>query len=121
MRRRIFGLIAAAALVATVGFAASLAATSATLGAATTSAPRCTTAGLGVLQNLSGSSVVSVTVSGIPSTCGLATLQVAVNNGSTSGSGSASVSAAGGTVTVTLTTSPVIATAEQTDLVFVGP
>jgi hypothetical protein len=128
MRRRVLALAAATGLltvvvglVVNVGFATSLPATSATLGDATTLATRCTTAGLGVLQNFSGAAVVSVTVTGIPSTCGTATLNVAVNNGSTSSTGSAAVPVAGGSVTVTLGTSLAVGTAEETDLVFVGP
>jgi hypothetical protein len=104
-----------------VGAAASLGLASGTLGAARTATPRCTAAGLSVAQNLSGTSVASVTVGTLPSGCGGATMQVTVNNGATNSSGSAAVPAGGGSVTVTLT-APVAVTAwGQTDLVLVGP
>jgi hypothetical protein len=104
-----------------VGAAASLSFASGTLGAATTATPRCTTAGLPVLQNLSVGTVVSVTVGSLPSACGGGTLQVTVNNGITNGSGSAAVPAGGGAVTVTLGAAPAVTASEQTDLVLVGP
>ncbi|MDH4333761.1 MAG: hypothetical protein OEW24_00610 [Chloroflexota bacterium] len=115
---------AATLLLATgvvIGAAASLSLTSGTLGAATTTVPQCTTAGLTVFQNLSGSTVVSVTVGAIPAACAGATLQVTVNNGVTNASGSATVPGGGGSVTVALGTAPAVTTSEQTDLVMVGP
>ncbi len=113
------GLFTATGIV--VGAAASLSFASGTLGAARTTTPRCTTAGLSVLQNLSTSTVVSVTVGALPSTCGGATLQVTVNNGVTNSSGSAAVPAGGGSVTVTLAVAVAVTAWEQTDLVLVGP
>jgi hypothetical protein len=104
-----------------VGAAASLSFASGTLGAATTATPRCTTAGLSVLQNLSAGTVISVTVGALPAACGSGTLQVTVNNGVTNASGSAAVPAGGGSVTVTLGVAPVVTASEQTDLVVVGP
>jgi hypothetical protein len=117
------GVVVVAAVVAAlvIGAAASLSAASRTLGAASVNLPRCTTAGLGVVQNLSGSSVVSVTVSGLPSTCGTATLQVAVNDGAASSTGSAAVPVGGGSVTVILATAVAVSTAETTDLLVLGP
>jgi hypothetical protein len=116
--------LALALLMATgvvLGAAASLAFTSSTLGAARTATPRCTTAGLTVFQNLMASTVASVTVGGLPSTCGGATLQVTVNNGVTNSGGSAAVPAGGGSVTVTIAVPPAVTATEQTDLVLVGP
>jgi hypothetical protein len=104
-----------------IGAAASLGLSSGSLGAAAVPAPRCTTAALSVLQTLSASNVASVTVGGIPSSCGGATLQVTVNNGTANASGSAAVPAGGGSVTVTLGSTPAVSTYEQTDLVLVGP
>jgi len=104
-----------------VGSAASLSFATDTLGTTTTATPRCTTAGLAVLQNLSGSTVASVTVGALPAACGGATLQVTVNNGGTNSSGSAAVPAGGGSVTVTLSVPPAVTASEQTDLVLVGP
>lgn len=119
--RRIMGAILVTAAGAVIGSAASLSLASGSLGAATTSTPRCTTAGLTVLQNLSAGTVVSVTVGAIPAACGGATLQVTVNNGVTNASGSAAVPGGGGSVTVTLASAPAVTASEQTDLVLVGP
>ena len=121
MLRRLLGLLLLSVAGAGFGAAASLAFTSSTLGAASTATPRCTAAGLSVLQNLSGTTVISVTVSGLPAGCGTATLQVTVNNGAANASGSAAVPAGGGSVTVTLGSAPAVSTTEQTDLVLVGP
>lgn len=116
--------LAVALLTATgivVGAAASLGFASGTLGAARTATPRCTTAGLTVLQNLAVSTVTSVTVGALPSACGGATLQVTVNNGISNSSGSAAVPVGGGSVTVTLAVAQAVTAWEQTDLVLVGP
>lgn len=116
-------VLAVGILVASVGvaLAASLSLGANTLGAATASTPRCTTAGLGVLQVLSGSNVVSVTVSSLPSGCGGATLQATLNNGTTSSSGSATVPAGGGSVTVTLASAIALGQVDEIDLVLTGP
>jgi hypothetical protein len=89
--------------------------------AAVVSTPRCASTGPVVTPNLSGANVVSVTVGSIPSACGGASLQVAVNNGAASGTGSATVPAGGGSVTVTLATAVGATAAEEIDLVLVGP
>lgn len=102
-------------------FATSLGFSGGTLGMASISTPRCTSAGLGVLQNLAAATVVSVTVSSLPSACGNATLQVTVNNLITSSSGSASVPSGGGSVTVTLAAAVAITTIEEIDLVLTEP
>ena len=119
--RRIVAVILVTASGAVIGAAASLSFASGTLGAATTATPRCTTAGLTVLQNLSAGTVISVTVGALPAACGGATLQVTVNNGVTNASGSAAVPGGGGSVTVALGSAPAVTAAEQTDLVLVGP
>ena len=119
--RRIVAVILVTASGAVIGAAASLSFASGTLGAATTATPRCTTAGLTVLQNLSAGTVISVTVGALPAACGGATLQVTVNNGVTNASGSAAVPGGGGSVTVVLGSAPAVTAAEQTDLVLVGP
>jgi hypothetical protein len=118
------GMLLLTALIAagaTQAFAAALSVGAGSVGMSSTSAPRCTTAGLGVIQNLSGSNVISVTVSGLPAGCATATLQVTVNNQSTSSGGSATVPAGGGSVTVSLGTAVAIASTEQVDLVLTGP
>ena len=121
LRRLPAALLPVAILALGVGAAASLAVTSNALGAATVSTPRCTTAGLSVVQILSGSNVASVVVAGLPAGCATAQLLVTVNNGSTTGSGSATVPAGGGSVTVTLSPAPAATAAETIDLVLVGP
>ena len=119
---RRLGLVLAIVLSGTViGAAASLNLTSSTLGANRVTTPRCTTANLSVLQNLSGSNVASVTVSGLPAACGGGTLQAAVNNGTASSTGSAAVPGGGGSVTVTLAATVPISEAAETDVVVVGP
>jgi len=115
------GLLVLAAASAIVGAAASMAISSDSIGMARVSVPRCTSAALSVVQNLSAGTVVSVTVGGLPATCGGATLQATVNNGATFASGSASVPAGGGSVTVTLGAAPPVTASEQTDIVLVGP
>lgn len=104
-----------------MGSATSLAITSSTLGAAKVATPRCTAAGLTVFGNLSGSTVSSVTVAGIPSTCGGATLKVTVNNGSVNATGSIAVPVGGGSVTAILGVATAVTAAQQTDLVLIGP
>ena len=120
-RRLLLPVIVAAMCGLTMGAAASLPFATAGLGAARQSVPRCTSGALSVMPNLTGSNVVSVTVSGLPSGCGGANLQVAVNNGSANSSGSASVPAGGGSVTVNLASAVAATTTQQVDLVVVGP
>jgi hypothetical protein len=119
--RRILAILVLSAVGLVAGFAASMTVATGSLGAARMAVPRCTATGLAVIQNLSGSTVISVTISSVPSACGNGTLQVTVNNGATTGSGSATIPAAGGSVTVTLGTAPAVAAAEETDLVITGP
>ena len=121
MWRRAVGLGMLTLAAAVIGSAASVAISSGSLGAATIAVPRCTAAGLGVLNNLTAATVSSVAVSGIPANCGGATLQVTVNNGLTNSSGSAAIPAGGGMVTVTLALAVAVTGAEQTDAVIVGP
>jgi len=120
-RRLLLSIVAVALCGTMIGAAASLSFATNGLGAVRKAVPRCTSSALSVTQNLSGSNVISVTVSGLPSTCGGATLQVALNNGSTSSSGSASVPSGGGSVTVTLAAAVAASTTEESDLVVVGP
>ena len=121
MRRLLFLLAAATLCGVTVGSAASLSVNAGGLGAARVAIPRCTSSGLSVIQGLSGTSVATVTVASVPSSCGGATLQLTYSNGSTQSSGSAAVPAGGGNVTVTLASAVAVSVSAQTDLVFVGP
>jgi hypothetical protein len=104
-----------------VGLAASLAFDGRSLGVDREPTPRCTSAGLGVIQNVSGTTVTSITVNGLPSACGSATIQVTVNNQVTSSGGSATVPSGGGSVTVTLAVAVAITAVAQVDLVVTGP
>ena len=119
--RAIVVALAVGATAIAVGHAASVAWSPAAIGMASVAAPRCTSASLAVTQNLTSGTVTSVTVAGLPSTCGNAMLQVTVNNGTTTGSGSVTVPVAGGSVTITLGAAPAITASEQTDLVLTGP
>jgi hypothetical protein len=116
------GTLAALVLLGSVvAYAASLSFNGGSLGMASTSTPRCTNTGLGVIQNLSGTNVISVTISGLPSGCGNASLQVTLKNATTSSSGTATVPAGGGAVTVTLGAALAMSTTEEIDLVLTGP
>jgi len=121
MARLLSSLTALALIGVMVGLAASLAIATNRLGASKLAVPRCTTAGLGVVQNLSGANVVSVTVSNLPAGCGGATVLVTVNNLTTNSSGSSTVPGGGGSVTVTLASAIAATTTEQTDIVLTGP
>ena len=121
MRSLILLLALGAATGLTTGAAASLAMSSGTLGANVVTVQRCMSTGPSVIQNLSGSTVVSVTVSGLPSTCGGATIQATIDNHTTSASGSSTVPVGGGSVTVTFASAPAASTAEQIDVVITGP
>lgn len=112
---------APALAAAVIAFAASLSLTTGSLGADRDAIPRCTTAGLGVLQNVSGTTATSVTVSNLPAGCAGATIQVTVNNQVTSSSGSSTVPGGGGSITVTLAVAVAITAVEQVDIVITGP
>ena len=112
---------AATLLSAVLGFGSSLPQSSRTLGANAASVPRCDTDGVTVVQNLSGSNVVSVTVSGIAGACGGGSLSLDVNNGMANSSGSGTVPGGGGTMTVTLSSAVAARDAEQTDISISGP
>ena len=120
-RRVVVAILVAGMASVIVGAAASLNLSATTLGAARLATPRCTAAALTVFPNLTAANVTSVTVGSIPSTCGGATLQVTVNNGSANSSGSAAVPAGGGSTTVTLAAGVAATATVQTDLVLVGP
>ena len=121
LRRPAALLMVIAIAGAGVAFAAALTFDGRSLGMDAETTPRCTTAGLGVIQNVSGTTAISVTVSSLPSACGGAALQVTVNNQVTSSSGSATVPAGGGSVTVTLGVPVAITASEQVDLLLTGP
>ena len=119
--RRLILLAALAPIGAAVALAASVTLNRDAIGAASISTPRCTTAGLAVVQNLTVSNVVSATVTNIPASCANSTIQVTVNNLVTSSGGSATVPAGGGSVTVTLAVPVALAVINEVDLVMTGP
>src|SRR2546423_6914843 len=88
--------VAVAVVSLTVGNAASLSTGSKSLGSQGVAVPRCDADGYTIVQNLTASNVVSVTVSGIASACATATMAATVNNGLTNSSGSTAVPAGGG-------------------------
>ena len=98
-------IVAASASLLWSGFAAAagLSSSSQTVGAGQIAIGRCDSDGITALPTLSGSSVASVTVSGVAAGCASATVSVGVSNGASSGSGSAIVPAGGGSVTVPIT------------------
>ena len=104
-----------------VGSAATIGSAPRSIAAARVSVPRCTSAGLLVLPNLSGANVASVTISAIPASCGGATIQATVDNGTANSGGSATVPAAGGSVTVTLASAVAAATSQRIEVLFTGP
>jgi len=119
--RRLVLLGSLVPLGASIALAASLALNQDSLGAASLSVPRCTSAGLAVVQNLTGTNVISVTVSNIPPACANATLQATVNNTVTSSGGSVTVPAGGGAATVALGTPVAILGVHEIDLLLTGP
>jgi len=121
MWRELAMLLGIAVACTVIGAAASLTVNSGSLAAATLTVPRCTSAAISILQNLSGANVASVTISGLPAACGNAAAQATVNNLTTSGSGSATVPAAGGSVIVNLGTTPAASTTHETDILLTGP
>ena len=119
--RAVLGMLLLAVGCCGVAFAAALPSATGSLAASRVATPRCTNAGLLVIPNLSGANVASVTVSSLPSACGGATIQVAVNNGTSASNGSSTVPAGGGSVTVTLAAAVPAATDEELDVVLTGP
>jgi hypothetical protein len=117
-----FATTAVVAVVSlTVGNAASLSTGSKSLGAIGVAVPRCDTDGFTILQNLSASNVVSVTVGGIAVACATGTMSATLNNGLLNSSGSATVPAGGGSLTITLALPVLASDAEQIDVSVVGP
>src|SRR5215211_365305 len=120
-RLRLIMIVILSAGGVAVGSAAGLTASSRQLGAARVTVPRCTTAGLSVLNNLSSNTIVSIAVSGLPTACGGAVLRATVTDGNTVGSGMVTVPAGGGSVTVTLSSAPSLLAIDRTDIVLTGP
>ena len=123
MRRWLIGMVAAVVtIVATVapGMAANLSSNSQTLAGANAAVTSCDTDGVTIVRTLSGTNVVSVTVSSIAAACGNGSLSLTVNNGSTNVSGTAVVPVGGGSVVVTLASPIAAANAMTTELTIVG-
>lgn len=123
MRRWLIGMVAAVVtIVATIapGLAANLGSGSQTLAGANAAVTSCDTDGVTVVRALSGTNVISVTVSNIAAACGNGALSLTVSNGATNVSGTAVVPAGGGSVVVTLASPIAAADAMTTDLTIVG-
>jgi hypothetical protein len=103
------------------GFASGLGWSSKTLGGNRASVSKCDPDGVGVVQNLSGANVVSVTVSGVASACATGTLSVTVDNATTFSSGTGAVPAGGGTMTVALASAVPARDGEEIDVAITGP
>lgn len=105
------------------GFASSQLMTARGIGTASAAVPSCDTDGMKVVPdaNVTGTTVVSVTVSAIASACGAATISIHLSSGTASANGSSTVPAGGGSVTVAM--SPAIAPSDsmQSDLTLAGP
>ena len=110
-----------AVLTSTFGYAASQSTGTKSLGTSSASVSRCDTDGLGIVHNLSGANVISVTVSSISSACATGTLNVNVNNGSANSSGSGTVPAGGGSMTVSLAAGVAADDGMETDVAISGP
>jgi hypothetical protein len=129
--RRRYGLsaVAAVALVLLCGLcfasAASMSTTTASLAAARIAVPRCSTAGIQVLETVTGggSGVVSpVVLNNIDAACAGGTLDLTLNSGGGSTvSASGTVPAGGGSMTLTLSPAPTLVVGGEVDIVVVGP
>ena len=108
------GLVAASWAVAP-GLAASLSGASGTLGGGNAAVTKCDADGVRSVFTPVGGNVTAITVSGVASACGGLTLNVVVNNGSTTTTGTGLVPIGGGSVVV-LPIPPIAMTnAMQTD------
>ena len=112
--------VAVATFGSVYGLASSLSMTTRTLGQGSAGVTRCEPDGVKVTTNITGTTVVSATISAIASACANATLSVTGNNGLTSSTGSGLVPA-GGTMTVTLATPVAARDAMESDLSITGP
>ena len=108
--------IAMTAALAFPALAATLGSTSRSLGAGQAAVNRCDPDGIATRPNLSGTTVVSVTVSGIASACEDLVVRATVT-GATSSSGSTVTPIGGGTVTVTLAAEVAVVQSMRVDLV----
>ena len=122
--RRILGAGVVLAILlglAAPGFASGLSWASRNLGANQVAVGKCDADGVGVVQNLTGANVTSVTVSGIAAGCATGSLSVTVDNATATSSGSVAVPGGGGTVTVTLAAGVPAKDAEEIDVAISGP
>ena len=117
----LFAAASVAAALAVPGLASGVPSTSNRLGANAVAIARCDTDGVSVLQNLSGTSVVSVTVGSISSACAGGSLSANVNNGSANSGGTVTVPGGGGSVTVPLGVAVAVTDSERTEVVISGP
>jgi hypothetical protein len=114
-------LVVVVAGSALIGSAASLALSSGKLGAAEAATARCTSSGVTVAETITGTSVSSVTMSGIPATCAGASLSVTLNNGAAHSTKTGTVPAGGGSMTLTVTPTVPLTQVAEADIVMTGP
>jgi hypothetical protein len=110
-----------AVLTPAFGYAASQPAGTKSLGTSSAAVSRCDTDGVGIVHNLSGANVISVTISSIAGACATGTLSVDVNNGTANSSGSGAVPAGGGSMTVSLAAGVAADDGMETDVAISGP
>ncbi len=120
-RRAALTMAVAALLSSAFGHVSSLSGASKLLGTNSAAVSRCDTDGVSIVQNLSGSNVVGVTIGQIASACGGASLSVNVNNGTANSSGSGTVPAGGGSLTVSLAGGVAAKDSEEIDVSISGP
>ena len=113
--------LAVAAIAITPALAAGLGSGTHTLGANLAAVAPCDPDGFSVRQTLSGSSVSSITVSGIASACATGTLSVTLNNGATFTTASGTVPAGGGSMTLSLSPTVAITDHHTADVTITGP
>lgn len=116
----LIALVLVAAMGGAVARAASIGASTRTLGAGGAAVVRCDSDGIVGRPGLSGTNVVGVIVTGVAPACGGRTISATVT-GATTQTGSATIPGGGGTVTVTLPTAVALAATMRIDLVVVGP
>ncbi len=112
--------MAMTAALAPFAVAASLGSASNSLASGSSAVAQCDSDGVAIELNLSGTSIVSVTASGIAAECGGKTLSATVT-GATSSGGSIAIPGGGGSATVVLTATVALVQSLSVDASVSGP
>jgi len=99
----LWGVALLTLLAVVTGFATSLTAGSAGVGAGNAAAARCDTSGVTTVYTLTTTNVTGVTVSNIDAACAGKSIKVTLDNKLTTSSGSGTVPAGGGSMSITVT------------------